>query len=577
MEDRLSRLESRVEELARFVEHLEQRLTLLETRSVGLPDGRPGTMVAEGREAAVVVPAPEAPVGVTLTRVMSLVGRMLVVFGGAYLLRALTESEWVPPVGGIALGLAYAVFWFAMADRAARGGDRLGAAFHAVPAIVVAFPLLWEATTRFGLLPPPASAAAVALISAVGLAVARRQKAQLIAWLTTLAALATAMALIVRTGEVMPYALFLIVLGVATLWYGYVLDWIFLRWPVALMADVTVLALTLRAINPPHRDAPAPVLAVQLTLLGAYLASFAGRTLFRGRDVIPFEVIQTVSVLTVGFGGAVSLARAVGSGALALGWAGLTFGAASYAVAFAFVEGRQGRRKNFFFYTSLAIIFTLVGSGLILERSALAFVWAALAVVIAWLGQRSGRVTLSLHAAIYVVAAALVSELIVDAGYALLAPATRQWPPFNRSAIGALWAVALCSWIPVSTRSESWGVYSRLPRLAVVAVLVWAVGGVAITLLTPPLAGPPGAADPGMVAAIRMAVLVAGVMLLAVTGRYERFLEGSWLVYPVLIAGAVKLLVEDLPNSRAATLFVALALYGGALIAAPRLVRRRST
>jgi hypothetical protein len=53
----------------------------------------------------------------------------------------------------------------------------------------------------------------------------------------------------------------------------------------------------------------------------------------------------------------------------------------------------------------------------------------------------------------------------------------------------------------------------------------------------------------------------------------SRALELGWLLYPVLVAGGLKLLAEDLRYSRASTLFVALALYGGALIVAPRLAR----
>jgi hypothetical protein len=37
---------------------------------------------------------------------------------------------------------------------------------------------------------------------------------------------------------------------------------------------------------------------------------------------------------------------------------------------------------------------------------------------------------------------------------------------------------------------------------------------------------------------------------------------------------AIKLLAEDLPRGRPSTLFVALAVYGAALILAPRLARR---
>jgi hypothetical protein len=42
----------------------------------------------------------------------------------------------------------------------------------------------------------------------------------------------------------------------------------------------------------------------------------------------------------------------------------------------------------------------------------------------------------------------------------------------------------------------------------------------------------------------------------------------------VLVAGGLKLVIEDFRLSRPATLFIALALYGVALIAAPRLARR---
>jgi hypothetical protein len=82
--------------------------------------------------------------------------------------------------------------------------------------------------------------------------------------------------------------------------------------------------------------------------------------------------------------------------------------------------------------------------------------------------------------------------------------------------------------------------------------------------------------DPGLVATIRTGVLALTALVLAWAGAGAGLREATWLVYPTLLAGAVKLLVEDLPRSSAATLFVALAAYGGALIAAPRFMRARS-
>ena len=57
-------------------------------------------------------------------------------------------------------------------------------------------------------------------------------------------------------------------------------------------------------------------------------------------------------------------------------------------------------------------------------------------------------------------------------------------------------------------------------------------------------------------------------------GGFPRFVEARWLVYPVLLVGAVKLLLEDVPAGRAATLVLSFALYGAALIVAPKLAKR---
>jgi len=50
----------------------------------------------------------------------------------------------------------------------------------------------------------------------------------------------------------------------------------------------------------------------------------------------------------------------------------------------------------------------------------------------------------------------------------------------------------------------------------------------------------------------------------------EAWREAGWLVYPALAATGLKILLEDLPRGRPATLFLAFALYGAALIAVAR-------
>jgi hypothetical protein len=79
--------------------------------------------------------------------------------------------------------------------------------------------------------------------------------------------------------------------------------------------------------------------------------------------------------------------------------------------------------------------------------------------------------------------------------------------------------------------------------------------------------------DLSVLATIRTAVLVLSTLLVARAGRVDGGREASWLVYPLLIVIGIKLLFADFPQGRPQTLFAALALYGLALIAGPRLMR----
>ena len=91
-------------------------------------------------------------------------------------------------------------------------------------------------------------------------------------------------------------------------------------------------------------------------------------------------------------------------------------------------------------------------------------------------------------------------------------------------------------------------------------VLVWTASGSLIGVIAWALPSASGhAADAGVVATVRTSVLATAALALAWAGRAERFRESAWLLYPVLAAGGLKLIAEDLPRSRPATLFIALA------------------
>jgi hypothetical protein len=69
-------------------------------------------------------------------------------------------------------------------------------------------------------------------------------------------------------------------------------------------------------------------------------------------------------------------------------------------------------------------------------------------------------------------------------------------------------------------------------------------------------------------------VLSAASVTLALSSRFRRWPEARWLVYPLLILVAVKLFLEDFPNGQPASLFVALAFVGSALLLVARLLSR---
>jgi len=568
--DRPSDLEAKVAELTDALRRVEQRVAALER-------ARPATVRR-------VVAAPQAEVEEAaggpselgdVTRWLSLAGRTLLVLAGAFVLRALTDSGKVPAWLGVGMGFAYAGIWIAMADRAGTRGQSSSAGFHGLAAVMIGFPLLFEATSKFRLLPAPVATAVLAAFTAVALGVAARRRLQALAWLVSLGGIPTALALMAVGGRLAPPALYLVLLGVATLWLGYVRDWVFVRWPVALVTDLVVVFMALRVVRPGSIEGPGSAFLVQFALMALYLGSIAARTLLLQRDVVVFELVQTAAAILVGLGGASWVASSSGMGAGGFGAASLALGLATYAVAFAFVERRQKGRANFYFYSSVAIVFVLAGTGLVLPARALPLVWAALAVASCAVARRQGRRTLGAHGAIYAVAAAIAGDLLGHALETTVGSPLVPWTPAPFGSLLVIAALGATAWLRGGTARAT--TLERGLQVALLGTLAIASAGVAIGWLVPIFAGAPGPeAGLGAVATVRTAVLVVGVLLLAWLGRFDAWREAGWLAYPALAATGLKVLVEDLPRSRPATLFLTLALCGAALILVPRLRARRA-
>jgi hypothetical protein len=575
MSDRVAELEGKVAELSESLRQVERRLAALERGSTPAGVRRARAAAAGASDAASdAATAMLRQDAASVARTVSLAGRTLLVLAGAFFLRALTDGGQLPTWIGVGMAFVYAGVWVALADRAAAKGHLASAGFHGAAAVAIGFPLLFEVTSRFKLVPTWIAAILLSAFTGVALAVAARRRFQTLAWLVVLAAIPAAYALMLAQGRVAPPLVFLVVLGVSTVWLAYVLDWHGLRWPAAIAADLAVLFLAVEAVRPGAPDGPVTAVLVQFALIAAYLGSTAVRTLGLRRSVVAFETVQAALVLVAGLGGAafVTARAGMGTGALALGVLSLVFGAAAYGVAFSFVE-RERTPANFYFYTSAGAAFVLAGATFLLSADPRALLWAGLGVAAAFGARTAGRGTLGSHAALYSLAAALSSGLVTHAGETVFSSPDVAWTSATLTMLVAAAAAAASSWALGSVPAR--GPLDRVPRVAQLVVLAASIAGLLVGWVAPLVAGTPGAgADAGVVATVRTVVLALGALGLAALGRTEVFAEARWLAWPVLGLAGLKMVLEDLPRSRPATLFLAFALYGGALILVPRLRRR---
>lgn len=593
--DSASRLEARVEELSRTVDGLAARVQSLEkelygegaVREAGVGAGAAPFEALEAVDAIEGgIPAEagavlEQPAGVSGWGALALVGRTLMVLGGAYLFRALTEAGTVPAHVGLLLGLAYAFVWLFFADRAAAAGRSRSAAFHGASFALIAEPLAWEAAGRFGAVGATGGALGVVIFTACALAVAWWRSLRAVAWIAVLGAIFSAWALMASIEPILPGVAVLVVVAVAADWLGLLRRWRALPWVAAVTADLTLAVLAVDAAF-----GRLEVLTAQRHLLWILVALFvlsAGGTVARAMFVERwrprwFDLAQVPASVVIGYGGGWLMVRALvqsdladpGLG-LALGLASLVAAAGCYGLAVPLLKRRPERRPAYLLTSSLGLVATVGGCGLVLGSAGQAAVWSVLAVVGAWVSGRLRTVTLGLQAFLFAVLAAVASGLLVDAGVAFVSRPSAEWPVVSPVAIAVLVALAVAASLRLPADSPFWGKAARVPKFLLLGAFVWVAVGVALVVVLPWVAG--GENGAALVAAVRTGFVALVALVLAWASRFERYREARWLVYVVLAAGAVKLLGEDLRLGRAGELFVALAVYGGALILAPRLAR----
>jgi len=500
--------------------------------------------------------------------VLALAGRAFLILGGAFLIRSLTDSGTLPAAAGVALGLGYAALWALLAHRSATKGP--WAAFQILAGLATALPLLWETTVRLKVVPPGLAAAALLLWTVLLAGVAIRHGLRRVAWMTVLGSLLTGFLIMAATSAIAEFSPFFTLASGATLLLADRGEWRNLRWPAAVGADLAILVMIILALDPGGSEAlardlrPGLVQALALAWVGVHLGAFLHSILRRPRAVGAYEVFQTFAILVLGLGGTARLAQASGGSLAVLGTAALAFGLLCYACAFAFVEKQAEGSLDFKYLTSLAVLLVLTGSLLILGPRSLALACLALAAGTTFLGVRFARLSLRLHGLLFLVTASAASGLLAGAGRAFLG-AVPGLGEYSAAAWLTLAGLAAAHGFSLGRRGANAPWESRIPSLGFGALAVFALGGIAISALASAVK------DPGALAAARTATLVAMAAGSALAGRRAAS-ELPWLAYPILGCAAVKLLLEDLPKGRPATMFLAFTLFGAGLLLVPRLM-----
>jgi hypothetical protein len=405
------------------------------------------------------------------------------------------------------------------------------------------------------------------------LALAWRRDLQVIPWGATLASVITALALIVATHELVPFTAALLTLALATEVAASLGNRLSLRAVPAIAADFAVWLLIdvmTSSEGVPESYHPTGLITLNLlcfALLVIYGGSIGIRSFVLRQRITVFEIAQGVVAFVLTCFGALRASH--GSAAPALGALFLLLAAACYwGTLSRFAEEAQTRNRRV--CSTAAVAFLLAGSFLLFSTNLLVpfLCLAAVAAVFAYTQTR--KLSLGIHASLYLAAATAVSSLPAYAGNALagtvpLAPDLGVWIVVASAVI--CYAMGARVLEDRTKRRTLWVVPAVLVNftaaaLAVVAIMWLAAGRVDL--------------NASHISVIRTVTNCVLALALAFLGSRWKRVELGWVAYAAVAFGTLKLLFEDLRFGNTSSLVVSLLFYGLILILLPRATRRRA-
>ena len=552
--DRLRDLESRIASLESFV--IAERLPQ--------PEARPTPTPLVARRASPPRALPELE---SSARAFPTVGKAVLGFAGAFLLRALAESGSVPKLPVLIIAILYACFWMIWS---ARTKDRFASVTYAVTSTLILSPMLWEATVRFQSMPATASASILVAFIVLTLVLASRHDLQVIPWIATLASGSTAVALIVGTRELIPLTLALLAIAAAVETSACLGHELTFRVIPAIAADFTLwLSLyILGSENVPegYRSvAPSTLIALCALLPAIYGIGVTFRMFVQRHRISIFEIAQLAAsfgLAAFGIMRASHNAAAPALGVLFLLLAGICYwGTLSR---FAAESHTRNRRVS----ATWAAALLVAGAFLLLPDNFQIPFLCASALLTAVLYTRTAKLSLGLHASFYLAAAMSVSSLpsYVWNSLAGTVPASPDW-----RALTVALSAALC--YAVESRKEMDQGRRRLLWLVPAGIAAFTIAGWAVAATVRVASGQIELAASHL-SMIRTVVICLLALVLGVASR-RRHLELRWIAYAAVALGTLKLVLEDLRFGNPASLVVSFVFYGLILILLPRMTRTK--
>jgi hypothetical protein len=559
---------SHVEQLCGRVRELEQRVSALEGQPAKLtpaPNAAGGVAPPKSRSAE---PGQSFPASNLPTGALPVFGKAVLGIAGAYLLRAVAESGTIPKLPLLMAAIVYAGMWLIWAVRT-HAANPFASVTYAVTAALILSPLLWESTVRFQILWPAFTAAVLVAFVVLALALASRQNLQMIPWVATLAVVATALALIVATRDLVPFTAGLLAVALAVevvICLGHPLS---VRAVPAIAADLAVwllvdLMTSAEGVPPEYRPVGATTITVLcLALLAIYGGSIGLRSFGFRHRLTMFEIAQGVAAFVLATFGTL---RASPGSAAALGVFFLLLAAVCYWGALSrFTADEQTRNRRV--CASYAVALLLAGSWLLFPAGFQAPFLCLAAVTAAFLYMRTSKLSLGMHVSLYLAVAAILSSLLNLMGNALAGTVP---PALDAGALVVTVSAGLCYAIGSRSSPDQW----KARLLWIVPCMLLAGAGAALAvMLSVRLGSPSGILNASRLSVVRTVVTCSVALIFGFSGSRLKRAELLWVAYVAIAFGTLKLLFEDLRFGNAASLVASLLFYGLILILMPRLTR----